>query len=193
MGRLYLNRAYLAGPMDRAADGGIQWRQKMVPWLNSRGIVAFDPTNKPCDVGVETPWSRAIRREARSRGDLSLTLADKAVRQIDLRMVDVTDFTIVNLDMSQQPCGTFEELFWGNREKKPILVHSTNGKLNAPDWLFWTIPHEHIFDSWDDLKAYIDHINTAPLEQIQTLKRWVFFDLEPIYNQAINGYLGDNL
>lgn len=193
MGRLYLNRVYLAGPMDRATDGGLQWRQMLTPWLNSRGIVVFDPTNKPCDVGQETPETRQERRDARDRGDLSPMLADKVVRQIDLRMVDVTDFSIIHLDIDQKPCGTFEELFWANREKKPILVHNPTGKYHAPDWLYWTIPHEHIFGSWDEIKEYIDFINDSPLERITTLKRWVFFDLEPIYNNAIEGFSQANV
>jgi nucleoside 2-deoxyribosyltransferase len=187
MGRLYLNRVYLAGPMDRADDGGLQWRAKLTPWLNSRGIVVFDPTNKPCELGQETPETRQARREARDRGDLSLMLADKPVRQVDLRMVDISDFLIVNLDMEQQPCGTFEEVFLANREKKPILAHSPKGNLHAPDWMYWTIPPEHVFGSWEDIQSYIDHIDSAPLSEVNTLRRWVFFNLGPLYDAAIEG------
>ena len=186
MNRLYLNRVYLAGAMDRVPDGGVQWRQQITPWLNSRGIIVFDPTNKPCDIGIENAVTRKIRHDAKVEGDLSLLLADKEVRAVDLRMVDVTDFTIVNIDVNSHPCGTYEEIFWANREKKPVLIRCEQGKEHAPDWLFWTFPHEHIFGTWDDLKRYIDHVAFG--EHVDRMKRWMFFKLEAITQAAINGY-----
>lgn len=177
---------YLAGAMDRVPDGGIQWRQQITPWLNSRGIIVLDPTNKPCKIGIENPETRKKRHDAKVNGDYSLLLADKEVRAVDLRMVDKADFIIVNIDLESHPCGTYEEIFFANREKKPILIHCIQGKNLAPDWLFWTFPQENIFGTWDELKTYIDHIafGTNP----DRLKRWMFFDLEQVTQAAINGY-----
>ena len=186
MNRLYLNRVYLAGAMDRVPDGGVQWRQQITPWLNSRGIIVLEPTNKPCDIGVENAETRKYRQNAKAKGDLGPLLADKEVRSVDLRMVDITDFTIVNIDVNSHPCGTYEETFWGNREKKPILVRCEQGKYGAPDWLYRTLPQEHIFGTWDDLKRYIDHVAFG--ENVDRLKRWMFFKLEGITQAAIDGY-----
>lgn len=187
-GNLYLTRAYLCGPMDRVPDGGIGWRRTLTPWLNSRGIVVLDPTDKPCNIGIETPESRHYRQKERKKGNLIPTLADKAVRQIDLRMVDVTDFTIVYLNMDVHMCGTYEELMWANREKKPVLVMCEQGKHGAPDWLYWTLPPDHIFGSWNDLKNYIDYVNDEDERDIDKLKRWVFFDLRKVTKAAEEAY-----
>lgn len=186
--RLYMNRVYLAGAMDRVPDGGVQWREQITPWLNSRGIAVFNPVDKPCDIGREDAERRRIRHEAKMRGDYSILLEDKVVRSVDLRLVDISDFTIVNLDMESHPCGTYEESFWANREKKPVIWRVEQGKNHAPDWLWWTFPHEMIFSTWGEVKSYIDHIAFSSIEKVDRMKRWMFFDLEKATKPAIDGW-----
>jgi hypothetical protein len=186
--RLLLSRCYLAGAMDRVPDGGVEWRDRLTPWLNSRGIIVLNPVDKPCEIGREDAESRRIRHEAKMRGDYSLLIKDKEVRGVDLRLVDNTDFLIVNLDLETHPCGTYEELFWANREKKPIIVRVEQGKDHAPDWLWWTIPHQMIFSTWEEVKTYLDHIAFDPLEKIDRFKRWIFFDWEKVTSLALEGY-----
>jgi hypothetical protein len=99
----------------------------------------------------------------------------KVIRRVDLRLVDISDFLIVNLNLDIHPCGTYEEIFTANRCKKPILIHMEQGKNNAPDWIFGTVPHQMIFSRWDDLKSYLIHINKD--ENIESYKRWQFFNV----------------
>ena len=49
------------------------------------------------------------------------------------------------------------------------------GKENAPDWLFGTFPHQHIFSDWHDIYAYLEHVNTA--ENVNNYNRWYFFTI----------------
>lgn len=186
--RLLLSRVYLAGAMDRVPDGGVQWREEITPWLNSRGIVVFNPVDKPCSIGQENAETRRIRHEAKMNGDYNPLLNDKVVRGVDLRICDIVDFLIVNLDLNVHPCGTYEELFWANREKKPIIVRVEQGKNYAPDWLWWTIPHEMIFSTWDEVKGYVDHIAFSKEEDIDRMKRWMFFDLDKVTEPALDGW-----
>lgn len=188
MNRLFLNRVYLAGAMDRVPDGGTQWRDKLTPWLNSLGIVVLNPVDKPCDIGREDAATRKKRHDAKMLGDYSLLLADKEVRGVDLRLVDNTDFLIVNIDLDTHPCGTYEELFWANREKKPIIVRVEQGKNHGPDWLWWTIPHHMIFGTWDEVQKYIEHIAFDPIEKVDRSRRWIFFDWDKITQPAIEGW-----
>jgi hypothetical protein len=99
----------------------------------------------------------------------------KSIRSVDLRLVDISDFIIVNLDLDTHPCGTLEEIFWANRQKKPIIIHMVQGKQNAPDWLFGTIPHEMIFSSWNEIENYLNSINTS--SEIDSHNRWYFFNI----------------
>jgi hypothetical protein len=99
----------------------------------------------------------------------------KTIRSVDLRLVDISDFLIVNLDLDVHPCGTYEELFLANRSKKPVVIHIEQGKNKTPDWLFGTIPHEMIFSTWVELQNYLKYIDTN--SEIEHYNRWRFFNI----------------
>jgi nucleoside 2-deoxyribosyltransferase len=174
--RLKNQRVYLAGAMDRVPDRGMTWRDNITPFLESLGIVVFNPISKPTDIGLEDHDTHTIKTKLKEmkRYD-ELTAMMKTIRSVDLRLVDISDFMVVNLDLDVHPCGTLEEIFWANRQKKPIIIHMVQGKDHAPDWLFGTIPHQMIFSTWDEIRQYLKHINNA--ENIETHKRWYFFSV----------------
>lgn len=175
MHRLKRQRVYLAGAMDRVKDRGAGWRESITPFLESLGVIVFNPISKPTDVGLEDNDTHAIKVKLKSmeRYD-ELTSIMKTIRSVDLRLVDISDFLIVNLDLDIHPCGTYEEIFWANRQKKPIIVHMVQGKSRTPDWLFGTIPHQTIFSNWEEIKNYLNHIHSS--ENIETHRRWYFFN-----------------
>jgi len=173
--RLRGMRAYLGGAMDRVADGGVGWRRTIGQWLRQRGVVTLDPSDKPIDIGIEEIEDRKKRHANIAVGNFDAVVAEmKKIRCVDLRMVDLSDFLIVNLNLDVHACGTYEELFLANREKKPILLHVEQGKGKCPDWLFGTIPHEHIFSAWYQLHDYLRHIDGEP--GVTHDRRWMFFD-----------------
>lgn len=175
MNRLAHNRGYLCGAMDRVKDGGIEWRQSIQSELIDLKILWLDPTNKPIDIGVEDLENREYRRLCKARGDFEAVQAEmKQIRPVDLRMVDICDFLIVNIDLDVHACGTYEELSWGNRCKKPCLVRVMQGKHEAPDWLYGMLPHQLIFSTWDEVLTYLRHI--AHADHVDHLKRWMFFN-----------------
>lgn len=176
MNRLKNQRVYLAGAMDRVADRGATWRDNITPFLNEIGIVVFNPIIKPTDIGLEDQDSHTIKTKLKQQHRYDeLSSMMKTIRSVDLRLVDISDFLIVNLDLKVHPCGTLEEIFLANRQKKPIIIHMVQGKDQTPDWLFGTIPHQMIFSNWDDIKSYLIHINNS--ENIDTYKRWYFFNI----------------
>jgi nucleoside 2-deoxyribosyltransferase len=174
--RLKNQRVYLAGAMDRVPDRGSTWRDNITPFLHNLDIQVFNPIKKPGEVGLEDNDAHNMKSKLKAQKRYSeLSLMMKAIRGVDLRLVDISDFIIVNLDLDTHPCGTLEEIFWANRQKKPIIVHMEQGKDHTPDWLFGTIPHQMIFSNWEDIKAYLIHIDCS--ENIETYKRWYFFEL----------------
>lgn len=173
--RLNHQRVYLAGAMDRVADRGHGWRDNITPFLESLGIVVFNPIKKPTILGKEDDQTHKIKLRLKSQESYDeLSSLMKTIRSVDLRLVDISDFLIVNLDLDIHPCGTYEEIFWANRQKKPIIIHMVQGKQNAPDWLFGTIPHSMIFSTWDQIKSYLHHINSS--KNIDSYNRWYFFN-----------------
>jgi nucleoside 2-deoxyribosyltransferase len=176
MNRLKNQRVYLAGAMDRVPDRGVTWRDNITPFLQSLGVVVFNPISKPTDIGLEDNDTHTIKtklKEMKRFDELSSMM--KTIRAVDLRLVDMSDFLVVNLDLDTHPCGTLEEIFWANRQKKPIIVNMVQGKDHAPDWLFGTIPHQMIFSTWDEIKNYLTHINND--ENFNSYKRWYFFNV----------------
>ena len=176
MNRLFNQRVYLAGAMDRVADRGNGWRDNITPFLESLGIVVFNPIKKPTNIGMEDLATHQFKiklKQDQQYDELSALM--KTIRSVDLRLVDISDFLIVNLDLDVHPCGTYEEIFTANRSKKPIIIHMVQGKNCAPDWMFGTIPHQMIFSSWADIKAYLLSVNTDT--QIAHYNRWRFFNI----------------
>ena len=177
MNRLRAMRAYLCGAMDRVQDGGVGWRQEIGTWLRSRGVIVLDPTNKPIDIGVEDMENRQLRHELKAAGDYRSVSQDmKIIRCVDLRMVDLSDFLVVNIDTNVHACGTYEELTLGNRQKKPIILRIEQGKANAPDWLFGTLPHQMMFSTWEEVSDYLHNIDSAP--EVDAMRRWLFFNYD---------------
>ena len=175
MNRLANTRGYLCGGMDRCADGGVQWRAHLKSDLAELDIYWMDPCCKPIDMDLEDIENRKLRRAAKDRGDFDFVRqAMKTIRHVDLRMVDISDFLVVHIDLEVHAAGTYEETTLANRQKKPVLAHIEQGKKHVPDWLIAMIGHSTIFSTWPEVHDYIRHI--AHDQVIDDLGRWMFFN-----------------
>jgi hypothetical protein len=183
MNRLHNNRVYLCGGMDRVADGGAGWRKRITPSLKEMGVAVLDPCCKPIDCGIESDLARETIAEWKAAGEWDLVVDEmKLLRCVDLRMVDISDFLIVYLNLNDYAFGTIEELVTANRQKKPILVMVEQTKHNAPSWLFGMIPHQHIFSSFEDLMQYLQDVNSG--KETNHYRRWFFFDYDKMYGDT---------
>lgn len=182
MNRLRGTRTYLVGAMDRVADAGAGWREHISPSLQDMGIVVLNPCKKPIDVGVEDEDSAKWIERYKETGNFEKIREEYGViRTVDLRCVDISDFIVASIDLDVHACGTYEEISTANSQKKPVLVWCQQGKENAPNWLFFMLPHEHIFSSIDDLLRYLKSVDSSE-SQPEHYKRWFFFnkeDMEP--------------
>lgn len=175
--RLKGMRGYLAGAMDRVKDGGVQWRIDIQEAMSDLEIVWMDPTCKPIEIGVEDMENREKRMMLKGEGRFDEVAVDmKIIRCVDLRMVDLSDFLVINIDISVHQCGTYEEFTTANRQKKPCIVHVEQGKQHTPDWLLGKIPHSMIFSTWFEVRQYLRHI--AHDKVVDTKRRWYFFNYD---------------
>ena len=175
MNRLKNQRVYLAGAMDRVVDRGNGWRDNITPFLQDLGVVVFNPIKKPAKIGKEDSETHRYKTKLKLEKNYDeLSAIMKTIRAVDLRLVDISDFIIVNLDLNIHACGTYEEISLANRSKKPILIHVEQGKQQTPDWLFGAIPHEWFFSNWNDLKDYLISIDKD--SEIDKKNRWQFFN-----------------
>tara|TARA_B100000676_G_C17804967_1_gene694264 strand:+ start:222 stop:806 length:585 start_codon:yes stop_codon:yes gene_type:complete len=193
MNRLFGMRTYLVGAMDRVEDGGVEWREQLEPELNKLGVVVFNPCNKAIPIADESEDSRRRRQKYKNAGAYNSAVEEmKEIRNVDLRMVDISDFIIANIDLDVHACGTYEEIVTANRQKKPIIVRMKQGKSHAPDWLLGMLGSSHnmIFETWEQIIDYLNDVNECSERSIKTLNhhdRWVFFDLHSLYSKILNG------
>jgi hypothetical protein len=161
--------------MDRVKDGGLGWRQQIQHDLRDLNVCWLDPTNKPIDIGIEDMENRQQRHLWKLANNYDAVRNDmKIIRRVDLRMVDISDFMVANLDLDVHACGSYEEIYLANREMKPVIVHVEQGKENSPDWLIGVLPHEMIFSTWAEVHNYLRHVAHDPV--VENFKRWYFFD-----------------
>lgn len=173
MNRLKNMRCYLGGAIEFADQCGVEWRQQLMNSFDDFGIIWLDPTNKPIDIGYEDIENHKRRRELKRRGEFEQVSKEmRLVRCVDLRMIDLSDFLIFNIDIDTYTTGTIEELTTANRQKKPIIVRIKQGKCNCPDWILGMIPHEMIFSCFEEICDYLKEVSVSD----KTYKRWFFFD-----------------
>lgn len=175
MNRLRNKTCYLIGAIDRANDLGATWRSEITPILTSMGVNVYNPLEKPIDTGLEDVKSRIRRNKLKKQGKFKrLSIEGRVIRRVDLRMVDKADFLICYLDLDIFACGTFEEAFLANRQKKPVIFICKQGVINMPDWLFWTFPYEMFFNDFDEATNYLHRVDDGTNNK--HLNRWLFFD-----------------
>ncbi len=179
MNRLRNMRGYLCGAIEFDEDLGRGWRDTIQEETKDLGIHWLNPCKKPIDIGYEDLENREHRRQLKVEHRWNeIRDCMKIVRCVDLRMVDIADFLVVNLDILVHTCGTYEEIFLANRQKKPVIVRIKQGKANTPDWLFATLPHQMIFSAWEGVHNYLEFVAHAP--DIESFNRWYFFDFGAI-------------
>lgn len=167
-------RTYLVGAMDRVPDGGIQWRERITPLLESMNVNVINPCNKPIYSVIEDEQTRTKIDLLKQSEDYEKIRSEYGnIRNADLRCVDISDFIVCHIDISIHACGTYEEIVTANRQKKPVLIWCEQGKKLAPNWLFFMLPHEHIFSTMDELIEYLKIIDN--LDDTSNLSRWFFF------------------
>ena len=183
MNRLKDLGCYLSGPIDFADDEGKGWRDKVSEFLEERNVKVYNPL-EPMFHGINEAEDRPKMKRLKEEGRMDeFREMMKVFVHADLRAVDLSSFVIINFDTSIFMCGSIEEMFKGNTQQKPILVMAPQGEKNCSTWLLGRIPSEHIFESWDELFAYLDDINSNPDYEFTKAdnKRWLFHAGEHMY------------
>ena len=185
MNRLKRTTCYLCGPMDRVTDGGVVWRQELTPRLKELEIGVLDPCDKPSNYATEDSNTRERINLCKESGDFdTISNIMKPICAVDLRMVDIAHFLVVNLDIDIHMCGSYHEMFVAVGQKKPVLIRCEGGKERLPNWMFGVTPHQMVFSTWDELMGYLNHVDSD--KQVEHYNRWRFFDFNKVYEQSVS-------
>ena len=157
-------KTYLVGQIE--AGNGRIWREEVTKKLADLGIVSYDPYNKPFVVDLdETEDFNQILKNARAAGNYDFVSEKmKKIRAFDLALVDKADFITAYIDPRFVTVGSWEEIFWANRQKKPIFLAIEGGLKACPLWVFGTIPYKYIYNSVDEIVEVLSKINSGEKE-----------------------------
>ncbi len=180
MNRLRGMTCYLCGPMDRVKDGGVGWRNYLTPKLHELGVGVFNPCDKPSNFAPEDDDTRLLVDTNKKLGNYEeVSAIMKPICAVDLRMVDIAHFIVMNLDVENHLCGSYHEAFLGVTQKKPVVIRCKQGKNSLPNWMFGVVPHQMVFSSWSEVLDYLYHVSEDM--DVEHLNRWRFFDFNKVY------------
>lgn len=181
MGRLAKSLVYLSGSMDFSPDNGREWRENIIPLLRDNGIGVLNPCNKPTLIGNESEEERKKYKENLNNNNFNeVKKFAKPIVGVDLRLVHKADFLILYIDIETFMFGSVVEYTWAVQQRKPVLIVIKQGKQKSPLFTFGMIPHEHIFNNFDEMFDYLKDVDdeTKPLND---MRRWYFFDYNYIF------------
>jgi len=181
MNRLKGLCCYLSGSIDFSPDLGCAWRNAITPFLDARNVKVFNPLKhafygtQDLDTDKRPRMAKYLKEERFEE----LRQEIKELNHWDLRSVDLSSFLVVNYDINIFTCGTHEEIFKANTQMKPVLLMIGEGnRTKMPKWIYGRFPPEYMFETWDEITAYLTEIDEDENYQFTKadLKRWLFFD-----------------
>ena len=163
-------KVYLAGNMEHT-DGSVEWRDYVSKKLSQMEIKTLSPLDTVfVNQNNESEEDRLKLKVARSNEDFDyVSTYMKAVIQKDLRLIDLSDFVIINLEISKPTFGTIHELVIATQQKKPVFL-SVGDKKMCPLWLLGLLKHNYIYNNLDEILSMISKIDSG--EKVIDIKLW---------------------
>jgi len=163
-------KVYLAGNMEYTDDSA-NWRKDVTDKLEKLNIKVLSPLDTMFmfqnDEGDE---DRKMLKSARENEDYEYVHNYmKGVVQKDLRLIDLSDYIIVNLEIYKPTFGTMHEIVVADQQKKPIFL-VVNNKQHTPLWLLGLLKPQYIYNNIDDAIEMIRKIDSG--EKQIDLRRW---------------------
>lgn len=180
MGKLKGSLCYQIGAMDLAPDGGVGWREEITPFLQSRQIGILNPCLKPTFEAFEDDTTR--KRVFKLKKEKKYGEVKEIMKQIcfyDLRMVDMSSFLILYIDINIHTCGSYWEAAHAIQQQKPLLVICKQGIEHIPNWIFGLVDLSMVFNSIEECCNYLSKIDSGEISP--SFKKWKFFDFSKIF------------
>jgi len=143
---------YLAGPMEHAADEGLQWRRTFDRVLKKKfGIKCIIPNDE------EKKIKKKVSMREAKKTDLPkyIRIMREFIRQ-DLEFIENVDMLITKWD-GEMSAGTMGEATYAYKIGKPNYLVTSKKPVDIPGWFLACFTE--IFSSLDELVAYFeDHL-----------------------------------
>jgi len=158
-------------------SGAEGWREFVKTKLGSVGINTLSPLDtKFLGYPVESREDIVKMKQFRTEGDYK-KVSDymKMVIRKDLRLIDLSDFIIVNMEVSKPTFGTMHELVIAGQQKKPIFVSISEGKRECPLWILGLVDPDFIFNDINSVVDFVLSIDSG--DENMDLERWRLLDI----------------
>ncbi len=174
-GRLTGLSVYEAGAIDLCPTLGKEWRARYQKRLKKEfGLVVYNPMSKPKGLINEDAQRIAYLKKLKEKELYDEYAREMSlVREIDIRMVNRSDFLIFYLDLDIHTCGSYEEVKITADANKPIMVVCKQGKKNVPGWLYAELDHNTFFNNEEELFGHLKLIHEGKYHAYT--KGWLFF------------------
>lgn len=151
---------------------GAPWREYVEQKLKQIGVITFNPYNHPFinSVAENNDVQNHLKDLINENKYDELSAIVKRIRAEDLRCIDISDFIFAYINPKFITCGAWEEIFWANREVKPIFFVVEGGKAACPFWMYGVFSHKYIYSSIDDALQVIYDIDNG-IKEIDS-SRW---------------------
>jgi nucleoside 2-deoxyribosyltransferase len=157
-------RVYLAGNLENN-ENSVSWRQSVKNSLVPRGITVLTPIEKMFTADLpEDDWNqKRIKNWRKNKMYDEVHRYMKEVIRKDLRLVDLSDFFIFNIDIKTPTYGTVHELVLASQQRKPVFI-CVGDKTQCPLWIMGLFSHENIFNSMDEILEQIYTIDDGKID-----------------------------
>jgi hypothetical protein len=164
MNLLNKTKCTVIGPMQYANGRNI--RDFFKNELSTLNVTIFNHYNKPFDNQKlnESEQVTCKLKEWAENEQYDKISNLKSIRSFDLALIEKSDFIIFHFIPNIVTVGSWEEFFLANRSKRPIFFITEGGKKLTPFWVFWTIPHNYIYSSKEDVLNMLKKINSGEKE-----------------------------
>jgi len=163
-------KVYLAGNMEYTNDA-TNWRSYVAKELEKLEIKVLSPLDTMFMFqNNEADEDRKKLKLARENEDYEYVHNYmRGVVQKDLRLIDLSDYIIVNLEIQKPTFGTMHEIVIADQQKKPIFL-IVNNKKQTPLWLMGLLQPHYIYNTIDEALEMIKKIDSGikPID----LRRW---------------------
>ncbi len=169
---------YLAGAMTEEEDFGKGWRNDIKQDLKQFGLKVNDPTSKAGKYKYSLSQLNDKQdrlHQIKEQGNFDeYTKENKKIRNVCLAMVDNSDFLISKYSICKT-YGTWEEVFWANRCRKPILLYVEHDSIKeVSGWIFATLPWRTFFTEKQEIIEYLTEIHeNGPANDDPNIDRWM--------------------
>ena len=165
MNILNKTKVYLAGNLENAKASTNTWRDYVKNELGSLNITFLSPLEHMfTDDMPEDESNQLAVKTLRSNGEFDAVHQHmKKIIRKDLRLVDISDFFIFNIDTKTPTYGTIHELVLASQQRKPVFI-SVGDKHLCPLWIMGLFTHKYIYNNVEEIVDVLKQIDAGEIE-----------------------------